>query len=238
MPSAVHVKNLSVYFDGKPVLENISLDIDRGQIAAIIGPNGSGKTTLLKTMLGLVEHQAGTVLFFDQPLDFSRGKIGYVPQRFNFQRDFPITVLEFLNLAVSKPLNDNFVADKLKEVGLSNSISTSLLGTLSSGQLQRVLITQAILNSPEILLLDEPSAGIDIVGEAEFYEIIKALNKNHGTTVLLVSHDVFVVSKFVDQVICINKRLLCSGPPQVTLTEQKMTELYGKHTTAYKHKEH
>jgi len=238
MSSAIHVEDLSVRFGNKQILDDISFSVDPGQIAALIGPNGSGKTTLLKALLGLVPMQTGEVLFFDHPLNTFREKIGYVPQRFEFQDDFPITVTEFLNLAVPRQLDKKAIAEKLDEVGLPASAASSLLGTLSGGQLQRVLIAQALLNEPKLLMLDEPSTGIDIVGEAEFYNILKDLNTQRGTTILLVSHDVSMVSKLVDQVICINKCLLCTGPPQTTLTQQKLTELYGKHATVHKHQQH
>ncbi len=238
MSSAIHVEDLSVRFGSKQVLDDISFCVDQGQIAALIGPNGSGKTTLLKTLLGLVPMHTGEVLFFDRPLNAFREKIGYVPQRFEFQDDFPITVTEFMNLAVAQQLDEKAIVGKLDEVGLPASATSSLLGTLSGGQLQRVLIAQALLNEPELLLLDEPSTGIDIVGEAEFYNILKNLNKQRGTTILLVSHDVSMVSKLVDQVICINKCLLCAGPPQTMLTQQKLTELYGKHAAVHNQQKH
>lgn len=235
---AIFVEHLSVSFGDTQVLDDISFEVKQGEIAALIGPNGSGKTTLLKAVLDLVPAQAGEVLVFGKHLHHVRDRIGYVPQRFEFDRNFPITVEEYLNIARKKDCPKNQIRRKLKEVGLTPSIDSKLLGSLSGGQLQRVLIAQAFLNHPDILFLDEPSTGIDIVGEAEFYDIIQHLNEDHGTTMLLVSHDIGVVSGLVDRVVCVNKKLLCSGPPKKALTEKKITELYGKGHAVYEHVHH
>jgi zinc transport system ATP-binding protein len=130
------------------------------------------------------------------------------------------------------------IAEKLREVGLQPRMLDARLGSLSGGQLQRVLIAQAILNNPQILFLDEPSSGIDIAGEANFYELIEHLNVEHKTTILLVSHDVAMVSDIVDNVICVNKKLLCYGPPRDALTAKKVSELFGPHTHLYDHPDH
>lgn len=236
-PPAIYTKNLGVRFGDVDVLHDISFQIEPGNIVALLGPNGSGKTTLVKALLELVPKSQGEVLFFGKHLHHSRDRIGYVPQRFTFPKGFPITVAEFMRL--SKPhLSMTHISEKLEEVGLPRSVDNKLLGTLSGGQLQRVLIAQAIIHDPDLLFLDEPSTGIDIVGEAEFYKIIETLNQTHGTTILLVSHDVGVVSELVDQVICVNKRLLCTGPPKKALTQKKLTELYGEDAKAYKHHQH
>jgi zinc transport system ATP-binding protein len=235
---AVVVEHLNVSYDGTSVLEDISLSIEAGTIAALIGPNGSGKTTLLKAMLDLIKIDGGEIFFFGEPLHNNRHRVGYVPQRFQFQKDFPITVREFMELAANDAHNGTHIRGKLKEAGLKTSIEHRRLGTLSGGQLQRVLMAQAILNDPSVLFLDEPSTGIDIVGEAEFYAILHHLKTKHSTTVILVSHDVGMVGEMVDQVICVNKRLLCTGPPQSTLNDKQLAELYGSDVSEYHHRCH
>lgn len=225
---AVGVERLTVAYDRELVIESISFSVKKGDIVAIIGPNGSGKTTLVKTILGLVKPKSGSVKLLGKHLHEVRDRIGYVPQKFNFDRSFPITVREFLELALHESSEKHLIEETVKEVGLTPQILPKLLGTLSGGQLQRVLIAQAVINKPELLILDEPSTGIDVVGEETFYEIIRHLNEEHDTTVILISHDISMVSSKVDQVICVNKQLLCSGPPKKTLTKATLEKVFGK----------
>lgn len=224
---AIAVANCTVALGGTTVLNDVSFHVGQGEIAALIGPNGSGKTTLLKTILGLIPPQSGEIRVFGKHLHAVRNLIGYVPQRFDFDRVFPITVGEFMDLARHPHCPKSRIVEKLKEVGLPKRTIDANLGALSGGQMQRVLIAQAILNNPSMLLLDEPSSGIDIAGEATFYEIIEHLNKRHDTTILLVSHDIAMVAGMVDSVICVNKKLLCYGPPSSALTARQISELFG-----------
>lgn len=224
---AVSVQGCTVAYGANVVLENISFTVKQRHIAAIIGPNGSGKTTLMRAILGLMPLERGEIRVFGKHLHAVRSLIGYVPQRFDFDRLFPITVREFMDLARHPHCPAARIPEKIGEVGLEPGALDLRLGSMSGGQLQRVLIAQAILNNPQILFLDEPSAGIDIAGERTFYEIIEHLNKEHGTTVMLVSHDIAMVSGLVDNVICVNKKLLCYGPPHEALTAMKITELFG-----------
>jgi zinc transport system ATP-binding protein len=234
---ALSVKDCSVNLGGASVLSGVTFDIAQGEIAAIIGPNGSGKTTLLKTVLGLIPPSGGEIRIFGKHLHAVRTLIGYVPQRFDFDRDFPITVGEFMDLARHQHCPPSRIAEKIREVGLPARTIDARLGSLSGGQLQRVLIAQAILNNPAMLFLDEPSSGIDIAGEATFYELIEHLNVEHDTTILLVSHDIAMVAGMVDNVICVNKKMLCYGPPQDALTMRKIDELFGPQRL-YDHPKH
>lgn len=232
------VKNLSVDYGRQTILSHVSFEINHGEIAAVIGPNGSGKTTLIRAILGLMQISHGDVYIDGEPVSHVRAQIGYVPQRFYFDPNFPITVREYLNLQKSNNYK-NELTQKLKEVGLDASVLREQLGSLSGGQLQRVLIAQATIHHPKLLILDEPSTGIDIVGEQQFYELIKNQRDKHGTTVILVSHDIAVISKVVDQVICVNKKLICFGPPKQALTQEKLSELYErKDTDVYFHHQH
>jgi zinc/manganese transport system ATP-binding protein len=233
--SAVQVQNLTVQFGDFTALQNISFLVESGKIAAVIGPNGSGKTTLIKTILGLIKPTAGTIEIFGSNLHDSRSLVGYVPQRFEFDKTFPITVHEFMNLHRHTHVSEKMIDEKIKEVGLTPLILQKKLGDLSGGQLQRVLIASAIVNSPSLLVLDEPSTGVDIVGEAAFYDVIEHLNREHHTTVLIVSHDISMVSRLVDQVICVNEELLCSGAPHSALTQKKLTDLYGGSANLFEH---
>jgi len=233
--NAVSVRNLNVRFDNQVILERLSFNIPQKSITAIIGPNGSGKTTLLKAMLGLIPYQ-GEVLILGKEISQSFEKIAYVPQRFSFDKSFPITVDEFLNLEISKQgRKKSNINTKLKEVGMEKS-GQQLLGQLSGGQLQRVLIAKSLLNNPKILFLDEPAAGIDLKGERSFYELIKHLNEEHGVTIILVSHEMDIVYNYATSVVCLNKQMLCFGKPKKVLTDQMLKQLYDENITLYQHK--
>lgn len=231
---AVRVDTLSVTLAGTVILDDVSFSVPRGSMTAIIGPNGSGKTTLLRSMLGLVEYQ-GSVRMFGGERSEMRHRIGYVPQRFEFDRSFPITVREFLNLARRHETPKEHIAHTIREVGLPVATLTKRVGTLSGGQLQRVLIAQAILNSPDILFLDEPSTGIDVAGEEAVMHVLDHLKETHGTTIVIVSHDLGMIAESVDQVVCINRRLICAGPPGKTMTPKHLSALYGGHAKPVHH---
>jgi ABC-type Mn2+/Zn2+ transport system ATPase subunit len=236
MKTAISVKNLTVAFNEDVVLNDISFDIEAGSICAVIGPNGSGKTTLLKAILGLLPIKKGEIKIFGQKIKDALSQISYVPQRFSFDKTFPITVEEFLNLALKDNRDKNAVAERLQELEMQNFKNYSL-GALSGGQLQRVLIARSLLNDPKILFLDEPVTGIDIGGERTFYELAKHLNKDHKITIVLVSHELDIVYKFADQVICLNKKLICQGVPEKVLTGETIAKLYGP-VSLYKHHHH
>ncbi len=237
---AISVRNCSVSYGGNVVVDGVSFDIKAGSVTALIGPNGSGKTTVLRAILGLVPLRSGEITILGKHLHVLRTFIGYVPQRFEFDRTFPITVGEFMDLArrlhCRQHVPPSRILDKIKEVGLTRDILGQNLGQLSGGQLQRVLIAQAIINDPTILFLDEPSSGVDISGEATIYHLIEHLNREHNTTVVMVSHDIGMISHIVDTVICVNRKLLCYGPPSTALTAHKLEEVFGEHGHPYDHR--
>jgi zinc transport system ATP-binding protein len=187
---ALEIKNLSVSLGGMNVLQNINFSLEKGEVAALVGPNGAGKSTLIKAVLGLVSYK-GEIKILDSKRK-SIYKLGYVPQYFSFDLEFPLTVNEFLSF--NTKLKDKREIDKaLKEVEMYK-YKNHKLAKLSGGQKQRILIAQAILSDPELLFLDEPTTGIDASGEKGFYEIIEHLNKVHGTTIVMSSHElIFVV---------------------------------------------
>lgn len=213
----------------------MSFKIRRGDIAAVIGPNGSGKTSLLRAILGLAHPESGTIHLLGGALHDVRGQIGYVPQRFQFDRLFPITVREFLLLNAHGKCPESHLKETVGEVGLSGAVLPKRLGSLSGGQLQRVLIAQAILHRPPLLFLDEPSAGIDIGGEDALYDVLKHLNNEHSTTILMVSHDIAMLSSLVQTVVCVNHTLISAGPPKRVLTEKTLGELFGARSSLYLH---
>lgn len=233
----ISVRDLAVRIADQMILSGVTFQIEKKEIAAVIGPNGSGKTTLIRAILGLLPITQGSVLVDGHPLKHCRHHVGYLPQRLSIDVQFPITVNEFLGLNLRKNEKKQ-IESKITEVGLTFEILTKRLGTLSGGQLQRVLIAQATMHNPLLLVLDEPATGIDIVGEKQFYELIQTQRDTHGTTVMLVSHDISVISQVVDKVICINKQLICYGPPKKALTPQTLFELYGHQEGAVYHHNH
>ncbi len=232
----ISVKNLDFAYEShESILRDLSFSIPDKSICALVGPNGSGKTTLLKIFLGLLTPQKGEVLVLGKMPFAARGEVAYVPQRFSFDRSFPITVFEFLHFS-----HPSFPREEIKKyldhLNIGEMVDTKL-GYLSGGQMQRVLVVRAILGSPKIIFMDEPAAGIDIGGEQNFYELILHLHNEHQSTIVMVSHELDIVANFANFVLCLNKKLVCYGKPEKVLTLQTLQDLYGKEATVYRHKE-
>ncbi|MFA6160920.1 MAG: metal ABC transporter ATP-binding protein [Patescibacteria group bacterium] len=229
---AVSVKNLKIRYGSHVVLNGLNFEIEKGNIAAVIGPNGSGKTTLFKALLGLIPYE-GEIKIFQKSIKNALKRIAYVPQHFDFDRTLPITVDEFLSFASNgKSINAKEIC---REVSV-DILAEKLIGDLSGGQLQRVLIAQALIKDPDLLFLDEPSAGIDIEGSKAFYDLIKHINKEHDVTILLISHEMSMVSDLADQILCLNRDLVCNGPPREVLTKKVLDKLYGPEMNIREHK--
>lgn len=222
----IAVNNLTVTLSGHRVLDNVTFDIKRGETVAIIGPNGSGKTTLLKALLGLIPYEGSITIA-------ERTAVGYVPQRLEFDRTMPVTVRELLAIHRQQQSGER-ISQVLQRVGIEH-LADRRLGVLSGGEFQRVLVALALLNKPQILILDEPAAGIDVEGADEVYRLLQGLRQSEGLTILLVSHDVDVVFRYATNVLCINHRLVCSGLPLEALTKDTLEQLYGDHHTVYAH---
>lgn len=222
----LEVKNLSVTLDSEEILRNISFSVKKGEALAIIGPNGAGKTVLFRALLGLLPYK-GEIRWQDGV------KIGYVPQKFVIDRSTPLTVGEFFLLRCSrfwfphKNFKDH-LGHELSLVGLPESILKKPVSELSGGQLQRILVSWAMLNHPDVLLFDEPTAGIDVGAEETVYNLIHKLQDERGTTVLLISHDLGVVYRYAQSVLCVNKKLICYGAPQEVLNPEELSRLYGE----------
>ncbi len=245
---ALSVENLCVKADNRHLLENITFSVEEGRIVAIIGPNGAGKTTLIKAILGLIPYETGSVLLFGHPFkgNNSHVNVGYVPQRLEFDRTFPLTVSELLSFSIPPFYAFPFFRSQkkrqhidilLKTVG-AYDLKDRNIGALSGGELQRVMIAKAIINDPRILFLDEPASGVDIEGQERFHDLVRRLNKEKGLTVILISHDLNVVYRFADDVLCINRKLVCSGRPEETLTDEVIKSVYGEMMGAYIHSCH
>jgi len=218
------VKNLKVVLDKERILEDLSFEVKEGEVLTILGPNGAGKTVLLKTLLKIFPYQGEII--------WKKGiKIGYVPQRLPFIKNIPLTVKDFFKL---KNASEKKTKEILREINLEEVFEKEV-GKLSSGQFQRVLIGWALAKNPSVLLFDEPMTGIDLPGKGTLYSLIKRLKEKRNLTILLVSHDLNVVYKFSDYVICLNKKILCEGKPQIVLSPETLQKLYGGEIKFYKH---
>jgi zinc transport system ATP-binding protein len=217
-------------------VEAVSLALEAGQIAMIIGPNGSGKTTLLRAILGLIPAN-GVVRIFGRPVQEAYHSIGYVPQHLRFDATLPLTGREMLLMSLrvmttnERPTSLHWVTDTFRLA----SFLDQPIGTLSGGQLKRLLLARAMLHRPRLLLLDEPEAGVDIGGEQTLYQLLEQLVETHGLTALISSHELNIVLQVATQVICLNRRLFGIGPPTKMLTPHTLFQLYGPTAALYRH---
>lgn len=236
----IAVENVSKAYGDTAVVDHVTFTIARGSITAMIGPNGAGKSTLAKMVMGLLSPTSGTICIEGKRPQELRTQIGYVPQRFTYTSGVPITVQEFLMLSLHaagkhEREKTDIIERRFKDVGLTDVMHRQL-HQLSGGQLQRMLIARALLTDKKLLILDEPVAGVDMEGRKSIYELLKELNQKHGMTILIISHELDVVFNDADQVLCINRRMLCRGKPKETLTEAVMAEMYGlQHQAHYHH---
>jgi ABC-type Mn2+/Zn2+ transport system ATPase subunit len=236
---ALTVQDLTVWFERqeRPAVEDVSFSVEEGRIAILIGPNGSGKSTVLRAILGLVPF-TGDVRVFGVPAVEARRRIGYVPQRLGFDLTLPLTVEEAVRmplLGARGPEVDAAVRHFTEALGVADLLATPL-GALSGGQLKRTLIARAMVTTPRVLLLDEPEAGIDVGGEQTLYELLQRLVAHHRLTALVCSHDLDLVFRYADEVLCLNRRLQCAGPPAETLTAEALARLYGPATALFRHR--
>jgi len=235
----VQLKDVGFGYGPEPVLDGVDLAVNRGDYLGLIGPNGSGKTTLLKLILGtLSAPRRGEIRLFGTPAaQFrERWKIGYVAQKAaSFNSGFPATVEEIVTtgLVARRGLwrlltgEDRKAARAaLEQVGMLG-FKDRLIGRLSGGQQQRVFIARALVSRPELLILDEPTVGVDVQAESQFYQLIRELRASMGLTVVLVSHDIGAVAHEVTSLACLNRRLFYHGSPDDFGTEEQLCELYG-----------
>lgn len=241
---ALEVRGLRVSLGDTPVLRGVDLHVPRGQVVALIGPNGSGKTTLLRCLLGLQKPDSGEIRIFGQRIapEVLR-RVGYVPQRLTLDRSFVLSVREFLCLRLtatrhwfwkSRQRIDRLLREALPEFDLTALLDRPVAG-LSGGQLQRILIAYSLLGRPDLLLLDEPTAGVDTPGENSFYEMITEIHRRHRLTVVLVSHDLSMVYRHAARVYALNGVICCEGTPEEVMNADSLREAYGIHVTPYHH---
>ena len=214
----IEVQKLNVAYGKKKVLKNVNLTLSKNEIVTIVGPNGSGKTTLFKSIIGSIPITSGRVSI-KQNL-----KIGYVPQVLNIDRSLPLTVERFLKLAKNR--NDQGFL-RAQQILDSDDLLSNQISNLSAGQLQRVLLGHALMNEPDVLLLDEATRGLDQPGAAAFYKKIEEIRDSTGCAILMISHDLHVVMSASNRVICLNGHICCQGEPNSVASSPEYKAMFG-----------
>ncbi len=246
MKSAVEIRDLSVAIKGKEILKNINFTLEEGKFLGIVGPNGGGKTTLVKIILGLISPTSGSVAVFGsspETLLHGNGVFGYLPQHQNIDPNFPASALDIVLMGRYRKAGflrwpgkkDREKASECMSMMGIESLTDVQYSQLSGGQQQRVSIARALAGEPRILVLDEPSTGIDVVGQEDFYHLLKGLQKKMNLTILMVSHDIGTVTTYVDEISCLNINLYYHGNPLGALSDKVMTSLYGKNVDLLMH---
>jgi zinc transport system ATP-binding protein len=233
MTAILSVRDLAVRFGEKPVLSGVTFTLAEGGTLAVIGPNGSGKTVLAKALIGAIPY-AGTVTWAPGV------KIGYIPQKLDIERDLPLTGRDFLTAKARVTGSPGAeVTHALELVRLSEEIVVQPIGTLSGGQFQRLLLAFALIGRPNVLLFDEPTAGVDQPGQEDLYDMIHRVKLTEHTSLILITHELSLVYHRADQVLCLSYRAQpCVGPPVEVLTPQRLGEMYGTPLKFHVHRDH
>jgi zinc transport system ATP-binding protein len=220
--NVLEVKDLAVRLGGVEVIRDVSFELPRAKCLAVIGPNGAGKTVLLRALIGALPH-TGKITWATDAV------FGYVPQKLDIERDLPLNGRDFLRARAALAGGSGAMqAEALRAVGLAEAALSTPIGNMSGGQFQRLLIAFALLGRPNVLLLDEPAAGVDTPGQAQLNEVLHGLQASRAMTVVLVSHDLSVVSRNADYVLCLGGQGACFGPPRTALTPEALFEVYGQ----------
>jgi len=229
MESVLEVSRLSIQLGSTRVLSDLTFSVSKGSSLAVIGPNGAGKTVLFRALIGSIPF-AGSVHWAPGT------RIGYVPQKLDLERDLPITGVDFLRaraaLAGKAAVN---LAPELSLVGVPPGIAHQPIGTMSGGQFQRLLVAFALAGDPNVLLLDEPTAGVDEPGQERLNELVHRLQQEQRLTVLFISHELSVVYRYAANVLCLGGPQPCLGPPRTILTPDRLHEIYGTEVNYHVH---
>ena len=218
MTTLVALKHISVSFGARHVLTDISFSLQAGRILTLVGPNGAGKSTLVRLVLGLIAPDSG-VLRRDHAL-----RIGYVPQKIHLDTTLPLTVERFMRLRPGVKKSD--IIPALERVRSAHLLQQPMQ-KLSGGEMQRVLLARALLNRPQLLVLDEPTQGVDVGGQAALYDLIDQIRHTLGCGVLMVSHDLHLVMAKTDEVLCLNQHICCSGTPETVSAHPEFIAMFG-----------
>ena len=225
MTAILYANDVSLHIGDHHILNDVSFQINPGQITTLIGPNGAGKTSLIRILLGLLQPSSGTVEIADNV------RMGYMPQKMAIDHTLPLSVIGFLKLADRKIEN---CKEALERVGVPQLLE-SPLAHLSGGETQRILLARALLRKPQLLVLDEPVQGVDVSGQEALYNLIVDIRNRTGCAIFMVSHDLHLVMAATDEVLCLNQHLCCTGTPEVVSSDPAFTELFGARTALYTH---
>jgi len=226
----VEIENLTVDYQGILALDKVNLSVESKDFLGIIGPNGAGKTTLFNCMLGLLDNYKGEIRFFGTSIKKSKkylGQIGYVPQKPVFEKNFPATISEVVGMGLTKNSKKDRIDEVLQKVWL-HELSHRRIGDLSGGQQQRVFIAKALVNEPQVLILDEPVTGIDSQSKELFYQILHDLNQKENITIIWSSHDLDAVAKLASKVACLNRTLFFHGIPEEFFHNEDLLKMYSE----------
>ena len=215
----IKTNDISYKIGKKDILQNISIQINKADFTTIIGPNGAGKTTLLKILLGIIKPTSGNLELKNNL------KIGYLPQKIYLDNSIPISCSYFLKL------NKDFTKEKLEKVAQEANIEKIIdkqISQLSGGEIQRLLLANALIKNPDILILDEPDQNLDISGQLQFYELLNEIYKKREIAILMVSHDLHLVMSSTKQVICLFHHICCSGQPNIISKTPEFSAIFGK----------
>ena len=213
----ITLNNISLSHNGKNVLDDVSFKLHEGEFITLIGPNGAGKSSLIKVLLGIIKQDSGDITYTDNI------RLGYTPQTFLANPFIPISVKDFLTL--NQKLDSEFMLKTFELTGIKDLLK-SPLKNLSGGELQKVLLTRALLNKPNVLILDEPAQNLDVDGQMQLYKLIQDIHQQQNCAVLMVSHDLHRVMKESTQVLCLYHHICCEGLPESILKDEKFNDLF------------
>lgn len=246
MPEMVRLENLTFGYDEITLLKEVNFTVRTGEFWGIVGPNGSAKSTLLKLILGLLKPQSGSCMLLGTPVGEFRkwNQIGYIPQNIReFNMGFPATVQEMVSANLISQMgiikwmkvhHRKKVLEALRIVGME-SYAHRLIGNLSGGQQQRVFIARTLVNSPKVIFMDEPLVGVDVESQEKFYELMEKLNREMGITLIMVSHDIGVVSERTSHIACMGKEKLFVHDAKSFNPEEYLGSIYGEKTRLLHH---
>lgn len=230
MQEVIKLENVTYRYNSDLVLENISFKADQGDLLGIIGPNGAGKTTLFSLILGLLEGYQGKITVFGEDIRNNRKilkKIGYIPQKNIIDQGFPATVEEIVSLGVFERKTKDKIISAINTVGLLEQ-KHKRIGELSGGQQQRILIAKALVNEPQLLILDEPTTGIDLETQNKFYALLRKLNSENKITIILASHDLDAINKLANKIACVNRKMSFHGDAREFFGNEQLIKSYSE----------
>ena len=250
--TVLSIERLTVYRETYAAVQDVSFALEAGTDTAIVGPNGAGKSTLVQALLGILPRQAGEIFILGQPLSRKgflpprlRQQIAYLPQNFLFDRRIPMTVTELVGLGWDRlgfqlPWANHrkrhyAIREALARVDATH-LTDQLISRLSGGETKRVLLAYCLVYPRRLLILDEAPAGLDVRGESEFYQLLYQLKQEQGWAILQISHDLDMVRRHCDRVLCLNRTLLCQGVPDVALSPDNLSAAYGSEFVRYRHR--